>query len=310
MKRFKSYPIHQSLFYRLRNQRKLEAALKVPPGTFNKVNSLIVYNEFAIRKTNGGLRKISNPSNKLKAIQKHVLKYLTRIEKPTWLISQKGKSYIDNSRFHIKSTHVITIDIKDFYNNCRSDMVYRLFLEKFRMPPDIACILTKILTFKGTLPTGAPTSPIISYLAYQNMFEEINEVALKNKCIFSLYVDDMTLSSIMPIDNKIVFEINKILNLHGHHMNKSKIKHYCPKRCKLITGSTIDLSGNIRVSNKLRKKIVDGLDEVKNEDLNLKNERKLKSLISQINTARNIEPEIFPEIYRYVKSQIDSYSKY
>ena len=38
---------------------------------------------------------------------------------------------------------------------------------------DIAEILTAIVTYNGTIPTGCPTSQIIAFYAYQNMFQEI-----------------------------------------------------------------------------------------------------------------------------------------
>jgi RNA-directed DNA polymerase len=59
----------------------------------------------------------------------------------------------------------------------------------------IAWILTDLVTYKGVLPTGSPSSQLVVYCAYSLMFEEIKSISEKYGCIFSLYVDDMTLSS-------------------------------------------------------------------------------------------------------------------
>ena len=53
-------------------------------------------------------------------------------------------------------------------------------------------------------PTGCPTSQLIALYAYENMFNEIYDVACTNGCIFTVYVDDMTFSA------EKVFDVNKM----------------------------------------------------------------------------------------------------
>lgn len=306
MKKIKNYKLEQSFLYGLRNCRKLEQYLGLKRKTLKDVERFVSYDEFQIKKRNGGERSIHAPAIAIKRIQKDLLRYLSRIDKPPWLISSLGKSYVDNSRYHKESSYVITVDIKDFYNNCRFSKVYKTLCDTFHMAPDIACLLAKVLTYKEKLPTGAPTSQLIAFWAYQDMFENINAIAMRCGCKFTLYVDDMTFSSTTPISSQLLSEVVAQLQKCGHSIQRKKVKYYSAKDCKLITGAVIDKYGNIRVPNKLRKRIINDFEQLQQDNFTLtKIQRKilLATLIGRLNTARYIEPGIFPEIYRYTQLQ-------
>lgn len=53
--------------------------------------------------------------------------------------------------------------------------------------PDVAKILTDIVTYNGGIPTGCPTSQLIAYYAYEDMFANIKKIRRKAwLLIFSL----------------------------------------------------------------------------------------------------------------------------
>lgn len=93
----------------------------------------------------------------------------------------------------------MTVDIKKFYDNCTLDSVYQFFAKMLKTSSDVAEVLTNIVTYDSSIPTGCPTSQIIAFYAYYDMFEEIHAVAQHFGCTFTLYVDDMTFSSPSPI---------------------------------------------------------------------------------------------------------------
>lgn len=93
--------------------------------------------------------------------------------------------------------------------------------------PDVAKILTDIVTYNGGIPTGCPTSQLIAFYAYEDMFKQIQQCAESYGCIFTLYVDDMTFSNIEPFQhNKLSREIDVILRRYGHKPKNKKVKHY------------------------------------------------------------------------------------
>lgn len=50
--------------------------------------------------------------------------------------------------------------------------------------PDVAKILTDIVTYNGGIPTGCPTSQLIAFYAYEDMFKQIQQCAESYGCIF------------------------------------------------------------------------------------------------------------------------------
>ena len=64
------------------------------------------------------------------------------------------------------------------------------------------CELYKI---KNYLPSGTPTSQILSYLANLDMFDEIINYYKEHNLLCSIYVDDITLST----NRKISFKEEK-----------------------------------------------------------------------------------------------------
>lgn len=91
------------------------------------------------------------------------------------------------------------------------------------------------------MPTGTPTSQLVAYWAYRDAFMQIDAIARKHGCIFSLYVDDMTFSSPqkIPIET-LLQELSNVLRPVGHRIKYSKIMYYQKGMAKLITGAIID----------------------------------------------------------------------
>ena len=102
----------------------------------------------------------------------------------------KEKSYLDNAHYHIGAQYVCTTDIRSFYNNCSRDRVYQ-FLQKLLTSPDVAKLLSDITTL-NYIPTGSPSSQILAYFAYEEMFINMFNVSQEFNCKMTLYVDDLT----------------------------------------------------------------------------------------------------------------------
>lgn len=303
----KRYPLHQCALYKCSSKKKLEQRLKLDAGGTNLLENMIQYHKFSIpKKDSTQLRDITAPADDLKKVQRRILRLLQRIERPQWLISgERGKSYVDNGRAHINSTYLLAADIKSFYDNCQRDYVYRFFSERLKTAPDVAKLLTDIITYEGGIPTGCPTSQIMAYYAYERMFSEIAQIAERYGCIFTLYVDDMTFSSQTPFDPKrLKREIEIILLRYGHRLKNSKVKYYGCDDAKPVTGTIVTRDHRLATPNQLQNRIVTEFQSLKEQtnDQTLTPEEKNRyaTLQGRIHAARNIEPGIFPEIHRKV----------
>lgn len=304
----KKYDITQCVFYKCLSQRRLEHLLTLQKYDLNKIQTTIKYHSFSIdKKGTTDKRKITAPGATLKLVQARILSLIQKVDRPEWLISgEKGKCYIDNGKAHLLANYVLTIDIKKFYDNCKREPVYRFFTDYMKTSGDVAGILTDIVTFNHGIPTGCPTSQLIAYYAYRNMFNEINCTAQKYNCKFTLYVDDMTFSNSNIFDyQRLANEVDKILRKYDHKPKYKKIKFYSKKDPKPITGTIVTSDHQLEVPNNLQKKVYDHFQAIKDID-NLttctpEQETTLLSLKGQLQAAKNINPHKFPEISRLVK---------
>ena len=303
----KEYDIERSPLYRLRSKRKLAILLKLPEKYFNTIH-IYKYSEFYENKSDGEKRKINNPENKLKVIQRRLLKLLNRISKPDWLISgKKKKSYVDNAKAHMLQQNVCTMDIEKFYDSTKEFYVYNFFKYGMKMSTDVAKILTSLVTYNGRIPTGTPTSQIIAFLTYNDIFMKIHKLCEDNEIVFTLYVDDITLSSNTLINRDIKQKINSLLNKKGLNIKNSKTKFYSKKSKKSVTGTIIN-GNSIMLENRKRKEIIELYKECVNPATY--SVEKLVKLKGKMSDARQVEKDIFPTICNYLNKHSEEIKKY
>ncbi|MFR4987623.1 reverse transcriptase family protein [Anaerotruncus colihominis] len=301
----KKYDITQCALYKCRTKKRLEYLLRLDPGGLKMIDDIIGYHKFEIdKKHSDEKREITAPDKTLKAIQRRILYLLQRVIRPEWLISgEKRKCYIDNGKAHLNGKYALTIDIKKFYDNCAREPVYQFFVQKLNTSPDVAEILTNIITYNGGIPTGCPTSQIMAFYAYSDMFSEIFDLAKQHGCKFTLYVDDMTFSSKEPFSpHQLSQMIDRVLRKYGHKPKYPKVKYYGPSDYKPITGTVVTPEHSLAVPNGLQKTIYDTFQTVKPlievETCSEEDARQILSLKGQIQAACNIEDGKFPEIRR------------
>lgn len=301
----KKYDITQCALYKCRTRKRLEYLLRLDPGGLKMIDGIIGYHKFEIdKKHSDEKREITAPDKTLKAIQRRILYLLQRVIRPEWLISgEKQKCYIDNGKAHLNGKYVLTIDIKKFYDNCTREPVYQFFVQKLKTSPDVAEILTNLITYNGGIPTGCPTSQIMAFYAYSDMFSEIFDLAKQHGCKFTLYVDDMTFSSKEPFSSHQLSQmIDRVLRKYGHKPKYPKVKYYGPSDYKPITGTVVTPEHSLAVPNGLQKTIYDAFQTVKPligvETCSEEDARQILSLKGQIQAACNIEDGKFPEIRR------------
>lgn len=302
-------------FFNLKRKRDLKKILKNKlSGSFiNSANSS--YTPFLINSIKP--RLIENPHDELKKVQRKIKNILFELDYPKNVFSGVPKrSYIDNAIYHINSDCFLKIDLSKFFPNTHREKVYNFYKEKLNTSADIAKILTnlstvnlegianneintflksnKILSYNH-LPSGSPTSSVLSYLANIDMFDEIQNTCDKNNCIVSFYVDDITISSSQEITKPFFNKILKIISKHNHIVNTSKIKTYFSNDFKKITGCVISKDKRLVVPSKTMFKINALIKE------NVFEERELQRLTGLIKTAQSYEKEKLKNLLNFVK---------
>ena len=59
---------------------------------------------------------------------------------------------------------------------------------------DVARILTRLCTLKGSLPQGSPTSTIVAALSTVELTDRLDQFASNHNASYTQYVDDVTVS--------------------------------------------------------------------------------------------------------------------
>lgn len=226
----RGYAIDQSPIYKLCSKRKLATILQIEYDSLLHANDFINYTVSEIEKTSGGFRTIYDPCRELKQVQRRIKNLLSRISIPNWVFSGcKGVCHVDNGKYHEHSVFFIQSDLHAFYDSCSRESVYRLFKDRFKCSSDVSALLSDLTTLtledgSTVIPTGSPCAQLVAFFAYQDMFNELHNLARNHGCKFSLYVDDLTFSSKMPFSNPAVFKkkLLQIVKRYGHSLSLSK----------------------------------------------------------------------------------------
>lgn len=309
MKQIKTYPISNSPLYKLSNKSKLAEILGVDKKylihfKYTRDN----YNCWERDKKNGnGKRPVENPKYELKKVQSKLNKLLSRVITNEYLMSgKKHSSYIVNAQYHKNNLYVFCFDLSSFFQKATRKYIFKAFVNEFKMSDDIAWLVTDLVTIPnednsdGYIPTGSPSSQSVIYWAYKTMFDKILFIAERKNLKFSLYVDDMTFSSDKTIRNDFPKTIEKMCAKVGLKINNTKTKYFSGDKYKEVTGCIITPNHELKVPNKRRK---DLLDIIKNKSIEYMTVKEIRSVYGKLNSMRQIEPNIFPQIYNRVKKQ-------
>ena len=174
-KHIKYYAEQDSPFYKLRSKAKLAGLLFLDVDKLKFLaDSEDLYFDFPKKKRGGGFRSISAPRADLKIVQKRIAGLLQRITPPEYLFAPVcGRSYVDNAKRHLGANSVRHLDIEDFFPSCSANKVIWFFRKRMDCSADVAVLLRGVVTRHGSLPQGSPCSPILAYLCYVDMWEEI-----------------------------------------------------------------------------------------------------------------------------------------
>ena len=101
-----------------------------------------------------------------------------------------------------------------------------------------ATILAQICCFKGQLPQGAPTSPIVSNMLCGQLDSQLTGLAKANKCDYTRYADDITFSG-DRISIKFIQIVEEIVKDEGFILNKEKTKLCRSRGKRVVTGLSV-----------------------------------------------------------------------
>jgi len=217
------------------------------------------YKEFKIQKRSGGTRLIFAPKNRLKFIQRKLNEVLQEIYKQKTSVHGfvRNKSIKSNAKNHINKRFLINIDIKDFFPSINFGRVYGVFSSyPFNFNKEVAVALAQICCHKAQLPTGAPTSPIVSNFVCRRLDNALMTFLSKQKCSYTRYADDITISTNLKLLPSTICSITEntltlnrdfiqIFETNGFQINPDKTRYATKQNRQEVTGLIVNKKVNI-----------------------------------------------------------------
>ena len=164
------------------------------------------YVEFEIPKAKGGMRRISAPRPRLKAIQRTLLRELVS-KLPLHEAAHGfvvGKSVVSNAAPHEGAAVIVKTDLRDFFPTVHYRRILGLF-QHYGYSHQVSGWLAGLTTHRpvlddgrvawpGFLPQGAPTSPALANLVCRRMDSRLSRLAARFGATYTRYADDLTFS--------------------------------------------------------------------------------------------------------------------
>ena len=234
------------LLYTQDGNRPHESLIHFLDGENNR-NEL--YHEITFRKKRGGERTLAVPSHPLKWLQRSLLLVLTHLF-PRHKCAhgfERGKSIITHASQHVGRNTVYTLDIKDFFPSITRARVFgMLCATPFNASTAVARYLANLTCYKGALPQGAPTSPILSNLICRRLDSRLFKWARTHGYVYSRYADDLTFSTnrnTVPTDH--IEQIDDIIVGEGFEINEDKRRQMPRTKRQMVTGLVVNEKLNL-----------------------------------------------------------------
>ena len=273
-------------------RKKLEAAAE---------SALSHYSPYDKKKPNGKIRKIDNPHENIKQIQKRIYSVLLKnLNYPVYVIGGvSGRNPVAHATIHKQAPVVVTIDIKNCFPSITNGMNFQVWRKMLTFSPTVARLATKLTTFRGYLPQGAPTSTALANLVLLPAMSRIVSIASSYQMRQpSIYIDDIALSG-GELDSELIALVAKEFSRIGLKISRGK-KTKIMRQGKPQEVINKGVNKHLVVPRKKRKKIWAALHQLEmaiTPDLRL--HRSVKGRILSIKSLHPSESQELME--RFIK---------
>ncbi|MDC1266738.1 reverse transcriptase family protein [Crocinitomicaceae bacterium] len=206
------------------------------------------YLEFEIPKSSGDMRLISAPDSFLKKI----LRALNDALEIAYDVSDHAHGFVcersirTNAELHTNKSYVLNVDVENFFPSVSYFKIKQVFISRLKWQESFAHVIAHFCCYKGVLPQGAPTSPLITNLICFDMDQVLAVFAKKYKQNFTRYADDITFSGYRPVYDKPFFgELIRIIKKEGFKLKYSKTRIQSKNKRQEVTGVVVNDKLNV-----------------------------------------------------------------
>jgi hypothetical protein len=186
-------------------------------------------------------RHIDNPTDELKLIQRRIQRgLLTPIDLPASMNGGiGGRDVRSNALLHVRQPVLVTLDLRNYFGRIDHRQVFRVFSTEVGCSPEIAHILTKLTTFQGRLPHGAPTSSMLANLVFLRAHQRVSLLCAEAGLTYSVFVDDLAISG--KGAHSIIQDVIGVLALEGFVVSPRKISVMHAGQRQAVNGQLVNV---------------------------------------------------------------------
>jgi len=265
------------------------------------------YKSYKIPKKNGGFRQIHQPSREVKSVQYWLIENLFR-KLP---IHSAAAAYVtglgirDNAEMHCKSNFIAKFDFKNFFPSITeqnldthlSENLPNLSRRDIQLIKRICCRKINKNAI-GHLSIGAPSSPILSNSILYMFDVVLSQEAKSLNLTYTRYADDITISSLNFLDNKIIspmiiYAIKAVDDRVKLELNHQKTIFIGKSASRRVTGLVLTNDGKVSLGRDKKRQISAMLHKYTIGTLDLEKTQYLQGLLAY---ANSIEPDFIARL--------------
>ena len=271
-----------------------------------KCNQIFINNKdyYTIVRINN--RTISVPSPSLKHKQRYFLNAIK------WVYPYKI-STLDCAKIHCGKKWILKMDIKEFFSSIPFDDIQNVIMNvlKYINKQDEFINHIILTTIDNKLPTGAPTSPYLAEMCFNEVDKTIRNTCYLHNIDYTRYVDDLTFSSDCKESLKFIEKrVAEILSYSGYKINPKKTKYISSAKQQNILGLVVN-DNKIRLSNDFKRKIramlhqyyfrfkMSGNTTIKDLKYLAWDEKRTFSLFGYLNYIKSVDYEYYLKLEKY-----------
>jgi RNA-directed DNA polymerase len=239
--------------------------MDVKPREFHEVLKVPTYETYSIAKKNGGVRNIEAPQGMLRVLQGSLCKYMQPFYTIHKLPCVHGfvkaidvnhkYGVVTNATPHLGKPFVLNMDIKNFFDTISAKAVKQALMDvPFYVTDEVSTAIALLCTYQKKLPTGAPTSPLLSNIVFywvdkslMQLVEEVNQFKAADEVAvtYTRYADDLTFSGSEKLVRGMIERIINILHHNGFEVNVKKTRGQTVYGAQWVTGVKVNQKPNI-----------------------------------------------------------------
>lgn len=253
-------------FSNLRSEQDLAALLEITVPQLRRYayGRGHLYSTFYVRKRRGGRRELTAPGDGLKILQQKLVQVFSAVYRPHYSVHgfTANRSVATNAQTHERQSWVLNVDLEDFFPSINFGRVRGLLTANpYRLPANVATIISQLCCQNRVLPQGAPTSPVLSNMICAKLDSELNILARRYKCVYSRYADDITFSrssesfpkslavrdlSASPPVTTLGAVLQTVIEANGFRVNPLKVRLQSQHERQEVTGLITNERVNVK----------------------------------------------------------------